>query len=96
MLFTGRSFGASEAAALGLINRVVPDAELEGEARKLAGEFTAKPEAAVRIGRAAFMRQNDLDYRRSITNAVEDFSNIAATDAAQQRFRAFAEKRHPK
>jgi hypothetical protein len=38
------------------------------------------------------MRQIDLDYRRSIANAVEDFSNIAATDAAQERFRAFAEK----
>ena len=92
LLFTGRTFGASEAAALGLINRVVADAELEDEARKLAGEFAAKPEAAVRIGRAAFMRQVDLDYRRSIANAVEDFSNIAATDAAQKRFRAFAEK----
>jgi enoyl-CoA hydratase/carnithine racemase len=92
LLFSGRSFGASEAAALGLINRVVPDGELEGEARKLAGAFTAKPETAMRIGRAAFMRQIDLDYRRSIANAVEDFSNIAATDAAQERFRAFAEK----
>jgi enoyl-CoA hydratase/carnithine racemase len=92
LLFSGRSFGASEAAALGLINRVVPDGKLEGEARKLAGAFTAKPETAMRIGRAAFMRQIDLDYRRSIANAVEDFSNIAATDAAQERFRAFAEK----
>jgi enoyl-CoA hydratase/carnithine racemase len=92
LLFSGRTFGASEAAALGLINRVVPDGELEREARELASEFAAKPETAVRIGRAAFMRQTDLEYRRSIANAVEDFSNIAATDAAQERFRAFAEK----
>jgi enoyl-CoA hydratase/carnithine racemase len=92
LLFSGRTFGASEAAALGLINRVVPDGELEREARELASEFAAKPETAVRIGRAAFMRQTDLDYRRSIANAVEDFSNIAATDAAQERFRAFAER----
>jgi enoyl-CoA hydratase/carnithine racemase len=92
LLFGGRTFGATEAAALGLINRVVPDAELEREALTLAGEFAAKPETAMRIGRAAFMRQIDLDYRRSIANAVEDFSNIAATDAAQERFRAFAEK----
>jgi enoyl-CoA hydratase len=92
LLFSGRAFDASEAAALGLINRVVPDGELEREAFKLASEFAAKPETALRIGRAAFMRQIDLDYRRSIANAVEDFSNIAATDAAQERFRAFAEK----
>jgi len=36
LLFSGRTFGATEAAALGLINRVVPDGELEREARKLA------------------------------------------------------------
>jgi enoyl-CoA hydratase len=92
LLFTGRSFDASEAAALGLVNRVVADGELEGEARKLAAALTAKPETAVRVGRAAFMRQIDLDYRRSIANAVEDFSNIATTDAAQERFRTFADK----
>lgn len=93
LLFTGRSFDAKHAAALGLVNRVVADAELEAEAIKLAGEFAAKPESAVRVGRAAFLRQIDLDYRRGIANAVDDFCNIIATDAAQERLRAFAEKR---
>jgi hypothetical protein len=47
----------------------------------------------MRLGRAAFMRQSDLDYRRSIANAVEDFCNVTMTDAAQDGLRAFAEKR---
>jgi enoyl-CoA hydratase len=94
LLFTGRTFGAAEAAALGLANRVVPDAELNQEAHKLATEFAAKPETAVRLGRAAFMRQND--YRRRIADAVDDFCNSAVTEAAQARFRAFAEKRRAK
>jgi hypothetical protein len=47
----------------------------------------------MRLGRAAFMRQNDLDYRRSIANAVEDFCNVTMTDAAQEGLQAFAEKR---
>ena len=55
LLFTGRPFDAEQAAALGLINRVVPDAELETEALRLAGTFAAKPEAAIRAGRAAFI-----------------------------------------
>ena len=42
------------------------------------------------------MRQNDLDYRRSIANAVEDFCNVTMTDAAQEGLRAFAEKRTPR
>ena len=92
LLFTGRAFDAEQAAALGLVNRVVPDAELEAAALKLAGELAAKPEAAMRAGRAAFMRQIDRDYRRGIVEAVEDFCQIIATEAAQARLRAFAEK----
>ena len=92
LLFTGRPFDAEQAAALGLINRVVPDAELETEALRLAGTFAAKPEAAIRAGRAAFMRQIDRDYRRRIAEAVEDFCQIVTTAAAQARLRTFAEK----
>ena len=81
---------------MGIINKVVPDSELEPEVMKLAAQFAAKSEAVVRMGRAAFMRQNDLDYRRSIASAVEDFCNVVVTDAAQEGIRAFVEKRQPK
>jgi enoyl-CoA hydratase/carnithine racemase len=96
LLFTARAFAPADAAALGVINRVVPDAELEAEALKLARDFAAKPEAAMRAGRAAFMRQIDRDYRRNIAEAVDDFCAILATDAAQARIRAFAERNRPK
>jgi enoyl-CoA hydratase/carnithine racemase len=96
LLFTGRPFDAEEAAALGLVNRVVPDADLETQTIKLAGAFAAKPEAAMRAGRAAFMRQIDRDYRRGIAEAVEDFCRIVATEAAQARLRAFADKSRSK
>ena len=93
LLFTGRAFDAAEAVRLGIINRVVADTALESEALKLAHEFAAKSAVAVGRGRAAFRRQIDLDYRRSILRAVEDFATIAAGDDAQKRLRAFAEKR---
>ena len=70
----------------------VPDAELKTEVLKLAGELAAKPEAAMRAARAAFMRQIDRDYRSGIVEAVEDFCAVIATEAAQARLRAFAEK----
>ena len=95
LLFSGRAFEAREAAELGIVNRVVPDAELDAEAMKLAGQFASKSETIMRIGRAAFMRQIDLDYRRSIANAVEDFCAVAVTDDAQEGLRAFTEKRKP-
>jgi enoyl-CoA hydratase len=96
LLFTGRAFDAAEAAALGLVTRVVPDAELDAQALKLASVFAAKPQAAMRAGRAAFMRQFDGDYRRGIAEAVDDFCKIIATEQAQVRLRAFAEKNRSK
>lgn len=95
LLFSGRTFDADEAFTLGIVNKVVPHHTLDGAAMALATTFASKSETVVRMGRAAFMRQIDLDYRRSIANAVEDFCNVAVTDAAQEGLRAFVERRKP-
>jgi enoyl-CoA hydratase/carnithine racemase len=92
-LFSGRNFGAKEAYRLGLVSRVVPDEELVSHTQAMAETFAAKSAVVMRLGRAAFMRQNDLDYRRSIANAVEDFCNVAMTDAAQDKLKAFVDRR---
>jgi enoyl-CoA hydratase len=96
LLFSGRSFDAQEAFRLGLVSKILPDAELDTAALALAKTFAAKSPLVMRLGRAAFMRQNDLDYRRSIASAVEDFCNVTMTDAAQEGLRAFVEKRSPR
>lgn len=96
LLFSGRVFGADEAKQLGIVTRVVADDALDAEAMTLARTFAAKSETVMRLGRAAFMRQIDLDYRRSIANAAEDFCSVVVTDAAQEGLRAFVEKRPPK
>ena len=95
LLFSGRSFDAQEASQLGLVSKIVPDAQLDASAMALAADFAAKSPTVMRLARAAFMRQNDLDYRRSVANAVEDFCNVATTAAAQEGIRAFIEKRKP-
>jgi enoyl-CoA hydratase/carnithine racemase len=93
LLFTGRIFDAQEASDLGLISKVVPDAELDATAMTLAREFASKSPAVMGSARAAFMRQND--YRSSIAVAVEDFCNVVTTPAAQEGIRAFLDKRAP-
>jgi enoyl-CoA hydratase/carnithine racemase len=93
LLFSGRAFDAEEAAALGLVSRIVPDEQLRETAREMARMFAAKPAVAMRLARAAFMRANDHDFRRSVGDAVELFCNVAATDEAQERLRRFLEKR---
>ena len=95
LLFTGRKFDADEALSMGLINKKVPRANLLDEATKLATVFTNKSPTAIKLGRAAFMRTNDLDYRRGVANAVEDFCNAAMTPDAQEGLKAFLEKRKP-
>jgi enoyl-CoA hydratase len=96
LLFSGRSFDAREAVDLELVSKIVADAELDAAAMALAADFAAKSPAVMGLARAAFMRQNDLDYRRSVASAVEDFCNVATTAAAQEGIRAFLEKRSPK
>lgn len=95
LLFTGRTFPASEAASLGLVSDVVPRNALLAHAQELAKTFAGKSPTAMRLGRAAFMRTNDLDYRRGVANAVEDFCNSAVSPDAQEGLRAFLEKRPP-
>ena len=95
LLFSGRSFGAAEAAALGLVTKIAADAEFDETVQGMAREFAAKSEKVVRMGRAAFLRQIDLEYRRSVEYAVEDFCAVAASEEAQEGLRAFVEKREP-
>ena len=95
LLFSGRKFDADEAFSMGLINKQVPRANLLDEATKIATVFTNKSPTAIKLGRAAFMRTNDLDYRRGVANAVEDFCNAAMTPDAQEGLKAFLEKRKP-
>lgn len=93
LLFSGRSFSAEEAYRIGLVNRIVSDDELTSHTQALAETFAAKAAVVMRLGRSAFMRQNDLDYRRSIASAVEDFCNVAMTDTAQDKLQAFLDRR---
>ncbi|HEX6956577.1 MAG TPA: enoyl-CoA hydratase/isomerase family protein [Ferrovibrio sp.] len=96
LLFTGRSFDAAEAAALGLVSHVYPDAELHDRAHALARTFAAKPPQAMRAAREAFLHANDAGYRLSIRKAVDDFCRIATGREAQEGLGAFLAKRKPR
>jgi enoyl-CoA hydratase/carnithine racemase len=96
LLFGGRPVSAVEACAMGLVNRVVPPAEVMDHARALARDFAAKSPLVMELARDAFMRANDFEYRRAIENTVETICNIIETDAAQEGLAAFNEKRAPR
>jgi len=95
LLFTGRSFDAAEAAALGLVSRLVEDNEVLDCARELAQQLAAKPAQVLAMGRAAFRNENDTGYRASVVSAVDNFCTVAAAEQAREGVKAFIEKRKP-
>lgn len=95
LLFSGRSFPAQEAQELGLLSRVVPEAEVMPEARRMAQVFCGKSRDVVRMGRAAFMDANDHGFRAAVASAVETFCNVAGSADAKEGMAAFIEKRKP-
>ncbi|MDP6346443.1 MAG: enoyl-CoA hydratase/isomerase family protein [Alphaproteobacteria bacterium] len=95
-LFTGDSFGAGEARELGLVNRILPDDQVLPAAREMAAKLAEKSPVVMKLGRDAYLRANDLDYRRGIENVAETMCNVVATEDSREGLAAFVEKRPPR
>ena len=96
LLFGGQPIAAAEGRDLGLINRLVPRAELVTAATDMAQLFAAKSPTIMALGRRSFMRANDLDYRRNVENQIETLCNVFSTADGREGVRAFVEKRAPR
>ena len=95
MLLTGDLVPAEQARQLGLINRVVPEAELSAATRALAAQIAAKSPLTVAIGKEAFYRQAEMDLSEAYVFASEVMTrNMLARDAAEG-IDAFLTKRTP-
>jgi len=95
MLLTGEMIAADTAADWGLINRAVPEAELETAAADLAAGIAAKSALVLRIGKRAFYEQLDMDLDGAYRHTAEVMTeNMLARDAAEG-IDAFLEKRAP-
>jgi enoyl-CoA hydratase len=70
MILTGRAVGATEAAAWGLANRVVPPGSALAEAVVLAGEIAANPQLCLRHDRASALEQWDLGTTEALANEL--------------------------
>ena len=72
LLTTGEFMSADRAAELGLINRAVPEEDLEAETLKMAETIASKLGSAVKIGKEAYYRQIEmpLDEAYAYTSGV--------------------------
>ena len=95
MLLTGDFIDAHEAERQGLINRVVPEAELTEAVAQLCGRIVAKPPVAVRMGKALFYQQLELGIAAAYQLAGQTMACNMMDAAAQEGFQAFIEKRAP-
>jgi enoyl-CoA hydratase/carnithine racemase len=95
-LFLGDSFDAATAFRMGLLSDLVPKGTALDAARVIARRFAEKSPIVMKIGRDAFMRAVDADYRRAIEHAAESFALVATTQDCQEGLDAFLEKRPPK
>ncbi|MDP6707959.1 MAG: enoyl-CoA hydratase [Alphaproteobacteria bacterium] len=95
MLLTGEMADAETAARIGLINRHVPDAELDGAVMETAAKIAAKSSHVLKIGKEAFYRQLEMGLADAYAYAAEVMvENLAARDA-EEGIQAFIEKRAP-
>ncbi|MEW6642150.1 MAG: enoyl-CoA hydratase/isomerase family protein [Pseudomonadota bacterium] len=94
-LFLGEPFDAQTAYRMGLLSEVVPKGTARDRAREIARKFAQKSPMVMKIGRDAFARAVDADYRRAIENAAESFALLATTEDCQEGLNAFVEKRAP-
>jgi enoyl-CoA hydratase len=93
LLLTGDHVTAAEAHRLGLVNRVVPAADLMAEARKLATTLAAKAPVAARYILDAVNKGLDMSFADAQVFEATLFGLVSSTDDMREGTRAFLEKR---
>ncbi|BBZ04801.1 hypothetical protein MCHIJ_42380 [Mycolicibacterium chitae] len=77
MLFTGEPIDAFDAEALGMVNRVVPRADLESETLALAERIAARPSFGIRLAKRAVNNALDLQGQRAAVEWAFDAHHLA-------------------
>ena len=95
MLLTGDFIDAATAKALGLVNQVVPEAELHGAADALARKIAAKSARALALGKEAFYRQLELGLAEAYAYTSQVMTTNMLAEDAEEGIDAFLEKRRP-
>jgi enoyl-CoA hydratase/carnithine racemase len=93
--FTGEPFSASEAKDAGLLNHVVPAAELDTKVEWLVSRIVDKSPTAIRRGKYAMRALASMSFDQGIAYTESQIAVLAMTQDAKEGLAAFAEKRKP-
>ncbi|HEY7586434.1 MAG TPA: enoyl-CoA hydratase-related protein [Candidatus Deferrimicrobiaceae bacterium] len=95
IVLTGEMITAQRAYEIGLVNRVVPQAELMSAARGTAAKILSKGPVAVRTAKMAMNRGLDLDLSNACALEANAFAVGFSTADRAEGMAAFLEKRKP-
>ncbi len=93
LLLFGELIKADKALAMGLINRVVPEKDLETQAMAWAARLAEKSPVAVMLAKQGFYRSEDMSYDKQFEYMNEIFARLCTTEDAREGVAAFLEKR---
>ena len=96
LFYTGDMIDARTALQLGLVNRVVPAAQLETEVKALAARLAAGPGIAMRAVKQTLFGSEKDALNRALEAEVQHQMRCFASDDCLEGIQAFTEKRAPK
>jgi len=95
LILTGDRITAAEALRIGLVDAVVPHAELEAQTLELAEKIASKSPVAVRLAKAAVKASATMALDQGLRYEQSLFSVVFSTEDKEEGVRAFQEKRPP-
>ncbi|HIG02650.1 MAG TPA: enoyl-CoA hydratase [Myxococcales bacterium] len=96
IFLTARRFSAQEALAMGLVNRVLPKAELDAFVEKTAGQIAENAPLTLRSAKLILGQMHRSPAERDVESAAQSILDCYASEDYAEGVRAFLEKRSPR
>jgi enoyl-CoA hydratase len=95
LIYTGKMIDAKSAYEMGMLNKVVPLADLMKEAKALAQTLLEKSSAILKLAKSAINNGSNVDLNTALNIEIECFAQCFATEDQKECMKAFFEKRKP-
>jgi 2-(1,2-epoxy-1,2-dihydrophenyl)acetyl-CoA isomerase len=96
LFYTGEMIDAKTALSLGIVNHLVPAAQLEAEVKTLALKIAHGPSLAIRAVKKALFASEEKELMQALENEVREQIRCFMSEDCSEGIRAFFEKRPPK
>jgi enoyl-CoA hydratase len=95
LMMTGDRISAADALAWGILNRVVPAADLAKAVDELAEQVASKSPVIMRLGKDSFYASQDMEFREALDYLHSQLSISLETEDTIEGVTAFLQKRAP-